>query len=146
MKIITKNLFHLTNLEIKKLKKLTLDDEESGMNIALKLKNDDSYKKIYNFCKILIFSNQNEWIGWCLARESKLNKKNSYMIYIEKDFRRKGYGKFLIEKAIFDLKKRNKFINVCYVWDYDSQCFYQSPDLSKKLIKHSYDPNNPLEV
>lgn len=135
MKTIIKSLFNLKEEEEQKLRKLTLRISSSGMNLALTLRKTPLYKELYNLCKIIIrVDEQNNWIAWCLARESKIHKENTYMIFVNEAHRRKGHGKLLANKAVALLSKRNKFKNYCYPWNYVSNEFYEK-FLASKLLE-----------
>lgn len=140
MKIIKRNFFKLSKKEVEFLKKLTLHSERSGMNEALNCRETEEFKNRYNICQAFIaFDDESDkWIGWCLAFENKLLEQNSYMIFIDPDFRKKGIGKLLMNKAITFLKNKNLFKHYCYPWSFDSTAFFNKIKIHHPLKDKVY--------
>ncbi len=131
VEVFQRNFSTIEYSEYLKLRELTIQNTNSGMNCAL---TDYYYKRIFHRSDAFIAKNtlSEEWVGWCLAEEQS-DTNNTYMIFVKEQFRCQGIGQNLIVTATGSFGKRPNSINECFPWNGDSTLFFNKVVSNSKI-------------
>lgn len=84
--------------------------------------------------RVIVARFRNKIIGWCLVSRECKNHRFYVAVYVRKEYRRRGIGTLLTNKAKQYAAAKNRGI-ICQCWDERSFNFFTNMNLKKIKIK-----------